>query len=135
MLRFFRVYGMSVLYSLFVFYMSIVPDVPDFKLPDFDLKDKVMHGGAYVVLSLIICFELYRQRYLFREKKMVAWSIGFPILYGGLIELLQENFFPPRSGEWSDWLADIIGALVGYFIAKYIFPKYVKPEPQGISCR
>ena len=106
---------MSVLYSLFVFYMSIVPDVPDFKLPDFNLKDKVMHGGAYVVLSLIICFELYRQRYLFREKKMVAWSIGFPILYGGLIELLQENFFPPRSGEWSDWLADIVGA-TGYFL-------------------
>lgn len=135
MLRFFRIYGMSVVYSLFVLYMSIVPKLPDLNLPDFDLKDKIMHGGAYVVLSMILCYELYRQRYSFSDKWMFLWGIVYPILFGGLIELLQENFFPPRSGEWSDWLADIIGTLIGFFLAKWLCQKFFKPEDKGLSCR
>lgn len=135
MMRFFRIYGMSVVYSLFVLYMSIIKLPKDFVVPDFNLKDKVLHGGAYVVFSLILCFELYRQRYLFSEKKMWGWGMLYPILYGGFIEIIQENFFPPRRGEWSDWLADIIGVAVAFFVAKWLYPKFVKPEDKGLYCR
>ncbi len=135
MLRFFRIYGMSVVYSLVILYLSIAPKMPDFDILDFDLKDKVMHGGAYVLLSMIVCYELYRQRYAFDEKKMFLWGILYPIVYGGVIELLQERFFPPRTGEWSDWLADIIGTLIGFFLAKWLCPKFFEPEKKGLSCR
>lgn len=126
---------MSILYSLFVLYMSILPKAPDFNLPEFDLKDKVLHAGAYVVLSLVLCFELYRQRFSFKEKTMYVWGALYPIVYGGIIEILQDKYFPPRTGEWVDWLADIIGVTVGFLLARYFYPKYVKPESQGIACR
>ena len=135
MMRFFRIYGMSVVYTLFVLYMSITPLPVDFILPDFNLKDKVLHGGAYVVFALILCLELYRQRYSFTEKKMWGWGMLYPILYGGFIEIIQENFFPPRQGEWSDWLADILGVMIGFFIAKWLYPKFVKPEAKGLYCK
>lgn len=135
MLRFFRIYGMSTVLSLFILYLSIVKEMPDFHIPTFSFQDKVLHGLAYTVLALALGYELYRQRYTFKEKTMFLWAIAYPILLGGLIEILQENFFPPRSGEWSDWMADIIGVLIGFFIAKCLFPKFFKPEGKGLSCR
>ncbi len=135
MLRFFRIYGMSIVTSLFILYLSIVPKMPDLSLPDFSLKDKVLHALAYLFLSVVLAFELYRQRYDFRGKVMFVWAIVYPILWGGLIELLQGNFFPPRSGDWGDWLSDIIGVLLGFFIAKVFVPRFFKPEGKGMSCR
>jgi VanZ family protein len=66
---------------------------------------------------------------------MRLWGLIYPIVYGGVIELLQENFFPPRTGDWSDWVADALGSVAAYFLAKNLLPKYVKPEDQGLSCR
>jgi transcriptional regulator with XRE-family HTH domain len=40
-------------------------------------------------------------------------AVILPIAYGGIIEVLQEHFFYPRTGDWMDWLADCIGAWVG----------------------
>ena len=133
MLKFFRIYGMSIVMSLFILYMSIVKELPDFYIPSFSFQDKVLHGGAYTVLTIILCYELFRQSFSFSSKQMIGWSIFYPILFGGLIEVVQQNFFPPRCGEWSDWLADIIGVLIGYFIAKYFVPKFFKPE-RGTFC-
>ncbi len=134
-MRFFRIYGLSILSSLGVLYLSILRDVSPLHLPKIPYFDKVAHCGLYLVLSAVICFELYRQRYTFSDKIMWAFGLCFPILYGGLMELLQEYYFPPRTGDWSDWIADIIGVFVAFFLCKKLLPKYVKPENQGISCR
>jgi VanZ family protein len=40
----------------------------------------------------------------------------FPIALGGIIEILQEMFFNPRSGEWLDWLTDIAGVLTAWAV-------------------
>jgi VanZ family protein len=37
-------------------------------------------------------------------------------MLGGLIEIIQEAFFKPRSSEWVDWLADIFGILTAWGI-------------------
>ena len=47
--------------------------------------------------------------------------VGFPLIYGILIEFLQEYFFPPRSAEILDVLADLFGSLVAYFSALCYF--------------
>ena len=41
----------------------------------------------------------------------------FPIMYGGLIELLQGLPMFVRSCDWKDWIADIIGTFVGILLA------------------
>ena len=39
-----------------------------------------------------------------------------PMLYGGLIEVIQEKYFYPRTGDWYDWLADSVGVILGLAI-------------------
>jgi len=43
-------------------------------------------------------------------------TIAIATVYGGVIELLQKYYFPPRTGEWLDWVADILGATIGSII-------------------
>lgn len=135
MMRFFRIYGLSCVTTLAILYVCIARSIPSVPMPKFPYEDKLIHFLMYLVLSCVFCYELFRQRFTFLDKKMWGWGMLFPILYGGLIEILQENFFPPRTGEWMDWLSDILGVLIGFFVCKYIFPKKLKPENQGISCR
>ena len=134
-MRVFRIYGMSIVRSLVILYLSILRSVPEIPEIQFLGADKLAHALMYFALSAVVCYELYRQRYDFSDRKMRLWGLIYPIAYGGLIELLQEYCFPPRTGDWFDWLADAVGAVTAYFLAKKLLPKYVKPEGQGISCR
>lgn len=134
-MRFFRIYGLSILSSLGVLYLSVLRNVPQINLPKIPHFDKVAHWGIYFILTVVICFELYRQRFTFKDKTMWFWGFCFPILYGGLMELLQEYFFPPRTGDVADWLADILGVTIAFFLCKLFLHRFVKPEPQGISCK
>ncbi len=75
----------------------------------------------YAMLSLVFLFDSLKplSRLPMREKASRLWIlIGFAVgaLYGGLIEILQENFFYPRTGTWGDWLADIAGCAVGLLL-------------------
>lgn len=55
--------------------------------------------------------------YIFYKKghiiilKLVVFAILVPIIYGGMIEIIQAEYFPGRSGDWSDFLADVLGVL------------------------
>ena len=122
MLKFFRIYGLSCVVALLILYLSITTKVPDYYHgPRFEGQDKIVHFFLYASLSLAICRDLFRQSVAFSSRKMYILAIILPILYGGLIEILQENFFPPRTGEWSDWFANILGVLTGYFLSRKIY--------------
>ena len=73
--------------------------------------DKWAHGVMYLVLALVMLWD---------NKKVgipasYSWMIVvlFSAIFGGFIEILQEQFFYPRTGDWMDWVADCIGTWVG----------------------
>ena len=80
-------------------------------MPPIEHGDKWVNWLAFAVLTVVMLWDSKKVGL----KLWQVWGIGlvFPLLYGGLIELLQEQFFYPRTGEWGDWLADGIGVLVG----------------------
>ena len=123
MLKFFRNYGLSCVITLLIFHLSITSSVSGYNGPRFEGMDKVIHFILYFLLALAICRDFYRQFTPFASWKMYIWAIILPVLYGGIIEILQENFFPPRTAEWGDWFADIAGVLCGYFLSRKIYPK------------
>jgi VanZ family protein len=57
----------------------------------------------------------------------LLWLIALvvPMVYGGIIEIVQELWFAPRSGEWMDWLADCIGVVVGIVLVMIIKRLYI----------
>lgn len=99
--------------SLLVFagitYMSLVKDAP-IPMGDIPLADKWGHMLAYLVFTLCLAGDGYRAG--LSPKHLYIWAIVLPVAYGGLIELIQP-YFPPRQGEWTDWLANCIGTAVG----------------------
>jgi VanZ family protein len=73
--------------------------------------DKLVHFGLFFVMGLLSCGET-RARTRLGWWSSLALSVILCTIYGGLIEILQENYFQ-RGGEWHDLLADIAGATVG----------------------
>jgi VanZ family protein len=76
------------------------PNIPQL----FPHIDKFEHFFAYLVLAAWFA-AIYPQR---RQRITILILL---IVMGGCIEILQH--YPGRDAEWLDWLADIVGVLLG----------------------
>ena len=109
-MRWFRGYWKTLVVCIGILYVSLVRD-PGISLPTFVGADKWVHALMYAILGGILCWESI-------SMKMSGWrlyliTIVLPMLYGGAIEVIQEQWFAPRSGEWMDWGADCVGVIIG----------------------
>ena len=125
MLRFFGKYGLSVAVAMTILYLCIMPSPPHVggEIPN---VDKFEHILMYLILVCALCKNFYQDYTEFYSFKMIMWTIVAPICFGGVIELLQSYCTTTRSGDWLDWLADILGVLAGYLICSYFYPRYMK---------
>ncbi|MCQ2224624.1 MAG: VanZ family protein [Paludibacteraceae bacterium] len=106
---------------------EIFYDGDDWVMSYRDLRDYMAHLIVFGALSFSLALEtlLAKLTSSFRTKRMWVMALLIPILYGGLIELIQQNFFPPRSAEWTDWLADALGCAIGFGVAALCAPRLV----------
>lgn len=105
-----RGFWKTLLVAVIILYSSLLRE-PHFTLPPVDYGDKWAHLLVYALLSFIAYWESKRSGLFGWRITLIA--IGIPIIYGGLIEVLQACWFYPRTGSWLDWLADCIGVLIG----------------------
>ena len=84
---------------------------PRVTLPLITGMDKWAHGMMYLVLAWVMMWDNKKVGL----KTSYSWVIVvlFSVIFGGFIEILQEQFFYPRTGDWMDWLADCTGTWVG----------------------
>lgn len=125
-LRFFRHYGLSICVALTILYLCMMPSTDtgmDINIPNLD---KIVHAAMYWALAFCISLNLYQEYTKFKSMVMVMWAIIIPILFGGLIEVMQDAFTVSRSGDPFDLLADAIGAILGYFFASWFVPRFFK---------
>lgn len=91
--------------------------------------DKIVHLIMFGSLSFLIPFG-YREKYCRDAKSFgnrLLWlSFLLSTAYGGATELLQKIPILRRSGNVYDFLADVIGCLLGVFIFKMIYKKKLK---------
>ncbi len=81
----------------------------------------------FFLLSAVSLYDYYL--YHKRNPKLAPWIFwGFvlPVIYGGLIELLQSRVFIYRSGEILDFVADALGSLCALLLALIV----LKRKPQ-----
>lgn len=116
----FRYIWVPLLISLIIFYLcciftvDISEDEIDWPIP----VDKVVHFLMYFGLSGATAINyIYIKKGKIDMMKLLIGAFMIPILYGGLIELLQYYFFPSRMGDWWDFLADVLGSLAALPIA------------------
>lgn len=71
--------------------------------------------AAYGVLAWLTLWSLIKSG---QKIKSVIILSGI-IFYGAIMEIIQLKFFPYRSFEILDIVANIIGSFVGYLLFKY----------------
>ena len=128
MRKFLIKYWKSILFIVFLCVLSFSPSSNFKRFPSFFGVDKVVHFLLYIFLAFILVFD--NREMIIRQltKKLIAYAIVFPIILGGVIEIVQENFFPPRSAEWFDWFMDIAGVLIGYLITAKLLNYWLKQK-------
>ncbi|WP_108822479.1 VanZ family protein [Dysgonomonas sp. Marseille-P4361] len=101
--------------AIIIFYLCcLLPskDIPDVGFDFFIPADKIVHFLMYFGLSLVASFNyIYDKNGNIIILKLIIFAICIPILYGGVIEIIQDNYFQGRSGDWYDFLADTLGAI------------------------
>lgn len=85
------------------------PDLP--RVP-FNVPDKVIHCGLYLVLSILVVNALIRRGSRPRSWRFVAGVILAGMIFAALDELHQK-FIPGRDCDPLDWLADSVGLVTG----------------------
>ena len=88
--------------------------------------DKIAHLLMYFGLAFL-CLWGYRKPYQEREtafRRKACWlTLAISILYGALTEVMQEFLVPGRVGSVYDWLADLIGAVIGVLLFVFLYQK------------
>lgn len=145
-MKFFRQYGLSIVVALIIMNMCMMPSssvptislggwVPDCLRPLADFVkanlDKFAHFTFFLVLSFTLGHDLWVQRVDFSTSKMKLWAIVVPILYGGLIEIMQATLTTSRSGDIVDLGFDTLGTFCGFFLAMTFVPKWFERENTG----
>lgn len=93
--------------------------------------DKVVHFLMFLGLSGATAINyLFLNKGNINKYKLIIGAFVLPILYGGLIEIIQANYCVGRSGDWFDFIADLMGSLCALPIAmiyrRYLLNKIIK---------
>ena len=125
MLYFIKKYPLSLLVILAVIYLSF------FRPPSTDLGtipgfDKVVHVGMYFGMSGMLWLEFLRAHRRDQVPLWHAWvgALLCPVLFSGVVELLQAYCTTYRGGDWLDFAAKAAGALLASGVAQVVRRKY-----------
>ncbi|WP_315313814.1 VanZ family protein [Prevotella pallens] len=111
-----RKFPMAIAMTIFILVVSLIP-IPETPLSGITLIDKWTHIGLYTVLGMIVAHEYFHNHKPVTPKGMFLGVWLLPSLLGGGIELLQAYCTNGnRSGEWLDFIADIIGSTIALAI-------------------
>lgn len=90
--------------------------------PSFNHSDKVAHFGYFFGGSGLLCAYLFRRKpaAAVQWKSLIASAV-LCIAVIGVLDEFHQSFTPGRSGnDPYDWLADVLGGMVGALVFKRI---------------
>ncbi len=111
---------------LWAIVILVLTGVPSTYLPktitflDWASPDKIVHFVLFGGQSFLILYA-FREQYFAGNSRSILTSvaIGIGIAYGLLTEIMQYYVFIGRNGNSFDFVADVIGAFIG-FLAFYL---------------
>ncbi|GAA3601865.1 VanZ family protein [Flavivirga amylovorans] len=100
----------TIIYSLTLAAVSLIKlnNVPDIGV---SFGDKIFHFLAYFVLTTL-WFYTFLYAFKFKSKKAIFSAAILSILFGIIIEVLQDSITVSRSLDVYDAVANTIGALL-----------------------
>ena len=101
---------LATLYFLFISVLFVLPGSA-FPKDDWMAKiyfDKWVHIGLFAALAVAWSWALP-----IRQVKFLRTLFFALMFYGIMVELVQDRFVPNRSFDRGDWIADMVGSLIG----------------------
>lgn len=116
-MSFIKYQGPAVLWAFIILVLCSIPfDGVDKSPLFFEGFDKLVHCGLFFVLIIFAAAGNIRQYGTLKFTFKNAFKLfAVVILFGAVIELLQQAVFTWRSGDWNDLFADTVGAGMGIF--------------------
>ncbi|WP_299015391.1 VanZ family protein [uncultured Polaribacter sp.] len=96
----------AIIITLVIVYLSLIK-IPKQNVINFNNLDKVQHSIAYFFLSVAWLFTFYKKP----SKKTIV--VILCIVFGIVIEVLQEILTAYRTGDLLDIIANSFGILLG----------------------
>ena len=103
-------FAFSWVWAVIIFVFSAIPG-SSIKLPPVWNLDKILHFIVYAILSFLISLS-YFYKIDTSKKQILIYPFLISIIYGGILEILQENFFVGRFGDYLDFTANSMGAFI-----------------------
>ena len=109
-------YILTTLVSAVIIVLSTIPIPEQAPLGDVPLIDKWVHMVMYAGLVFMMWID-----HVVRNKRTFSWAarlvmLLYAIALGGAMELVQAYLTTCRSGDWIDFEADAVGALIGKLV-------------------
>ena len=119
----------ALLWAILIYVLLTLPgkDFADSSLEKIPHFDKVVHMGLFGAQVFWLCLPLARRRA--PNSVILIWLTIAAIVFGILMEYVQKYFTTDRSFDWTDMVADGVGAILGYFCMRFIFRQYQKKHP------
>ena len=129
-------FHMTILISLIVTFLSLYNINSEIvhKFTFFENEDKLIHFLMYFGVTITFLVEYYIRRPL---KDTRYYLLGlYPVVLGGVIEIIQGVFTNTRSGDWFDFWADVTGVVFAYLSFHYLIKFkplewYIKTRARG----
>ncbi len=113
-------YLLSTLTVAAILYLTLVPKpLPDtsFEMPPG--TDKVIHALMFGGLCFMLMLDMSLRHHALTPRVILLTVISV-IVFGGAIEIAQQQMGLGRGGDILDWLADIVGTLLAVPVGKPI---------------
>ena len=112
--------SLAVLYLLFISFLFVLPGSA---LPKNDWLsriwfDKWVHIGLFAGLAVAWSWAL-----ALNYKRSLYVVFGVLAVYGMMVEVVQHFFVPNRSYDIGDWIADLVGSVLGLW---FWWGRYIK---------
>lgn len=116
MKRYIKGQPLSIIIAIAIWTVCMIP-LPETPLDDVPMIDKWTHFVMYGTLVSVIMGEYGRRTETIRWKRFLTCGFIMPVIMSGMIELAQAYLTNGvRSGDWMDFLANTIGAVIGCII-------------------
>lgn len=120
MKEYIKKYPISLFLVVAIWIICLIP-IPETPLDDVPMIDKWTHFVMYGSLCSVIFTEYANRHIKPNIKRLAIGGVLLPIIMGGLIELAQAYCTGGnRSGDWMDWIANSIGAMIGTAIGSLV---------------
>ena len=114
----------TIIYSLALITVSLAKlnNVPDIGI---SFGDKIFHFLAYFVLTLL-WFYTFLYAFKFKKKRALFFAVILSVLFGIIIEVLQESITVSRALDVYDAVANTLGALLASMVLWFKSSLHVK---------